>query len=392
MYARRGGTLNLADRPATAPLIECLLQMQARPAARRLQLLLHLLASALSLHVGGSASRARLPAKQQADDAAPAAPYGSGGFGRWEETANPEQLPSYQLRADAKLPNSWESGLVLGNDRYVALVGGDGALSIRQDEGSPKLLTGGAGGPGAGLGYLQSSPTPFVSGSVNLLSTCWPLNVTLASAFPTSPPNLTREVGVGYVRKVATTSDLRLEQVLIAPYGDDTVIVSEVTVTNTGPTVWDTWYTEAWPSQWKHLEYFTAMAKQAKSKSATFLDPAAFAADPRHYPVTWEKLAGGAGVVEHRRWLGLTAEETAELHRINTVLDASNGTTAGLPPHSKNASVWDQRPPSVWLVSLDGPVRKRLFRASFQRMTEHLPRQARNKQKEQVENNDVSAG
>ena len=118
----------------------------------------------------------------------------------------------------------------------VALVGSDGALDVRQDEGSPKLLT-----DGGGLGYLQSSPSPFISGAMSLLGTAFPLNVSLASAFPTARPNLTREVGVGFVKKVASTSDLTVEHSLVAPYGTDPVIVSEVKITNTGPTVWDAW-------------------------------------------------------------------------------------------------------------------------------------------------------
>ena len=110
-----------------------------------------------------------LPTADHAGDSPPPA-YGSGRAGRWQQ-ATPSDLPSYRLRDDLQLPNSWSSGLQLGNDRYVALVGGDGSLSVRQDEGSPKLLTGGSsasGSAGGGLGYLQSSPTPFISGAQNL--------------------------------------------------------------------------------------------------------------------------------------------------------------------------------------------------------------------------------
>jgi hypothetical protein len=95
------------------------------------------------------------------------------------------------------------------------------------------------------------------------------------------------------------------------------------------------------------------MARQAGSKIKSFLDPKAFAADASHYPITYERLADG--LVESRRWLGLTFEEAAEQARISAVLDKSNGTIGGLTPHSLNASIWDERPPSVFLVSLDGP-------------------------------------
>eukprot|EP01045_Picozoa_sp_COSAG04_P010657 COSAG04_NODE_658_length_11475_cov_3.480837_2_plen_791_part_00 len=287
-----------------------------------------------------------------ASDAAPpttdAPPFGSGNAGRWTED---DGLPCYELAADTSLPNTWQSGFQLGNDRYVAIVGGDGSLSVRQDEGSPKFLTGQRPGWAAGVGYLQFSPQPFISGAMGLLGTRWPLNRSLASAFPTAPPALSREMCVGRVRKVAQTSDLTLDHQLIAPYGDDPVVISQVTVSNHGPTVWDSWYTEAWPSQWAHLEFFRSMAAQAKSNFSTFTDPARFAAE--HYDVTHEKLP--QGLVEHRRWKGLTDEEATEMERISAVLDSSNGTIAGLTPHAAEASVWDKRPPSVFLLSLDGP-------------------------------------
>ena len=64
-------------------------------------------------------------------------------------------------------------------------------------------------------------------------------------------------------------------------------------------TVWDAWWTEAWPSQWAHLEFFKSMAQAAKSNFSAFLSPPAFAADPLHYPITYERLPDG--MVEHRR-------------------------------------------------------------------------------------------
>ena len=293
-------------------------------------------------------SAAAAPPDQPPDPARAA--YGSGRAGSWQPGA--AGLPCYQLHPLTRLPNSWQAGLQLGNDRLVALVGGDGSLSVRQDEGSPKFLTGQREGWAAGVGWLSSSPEPFASGAINLLGTHWPLNVSLASQFPTASPNLTREACAGYVRRVASTSDLRLEQRVIAPYGDDPVLVSEVTVTNTGPTVWDVWYTQAWPSQWAHLDFFQHMAKQAGSNFSTFLDPVRFAAE--HYAVTHEKRADGLGLTEHRRWLGLSVAEKAEVARISAVLDASNVAIGGLMPGAANASVWDRRPPAVFLVSLDG--------------------------------------
>lgn len=64
-------------------------------------------------------------------------------------------------------------------------------------------------------------------------------------------------MGIGYVRKTSrlTTGELELSQVLIAPFGDDPVIVSETTVQNRGSeTLEGLSYTETWPTQWSYLE------------------------------------------------------------------------------------------------------------------------------------------
>jgi hypothetical protein len=339
-----------------------------------------LLSSSIAVLLADVARAARIatrtPACHQQNTQPNSSSYGSGCAGSWllhnvsGGSSSDGQLPAYRVHPSTLLPNSFQSGFQLGNDRYVALVSGDGSLSVRQDEGSPKLLTGGlhwqsgatttsssSGGvsiTGGGLGYLQFSPTPFVSGGVGMLGTHWPLNLSLASVFPTTAPSLSREIGVGTVRKVAITSDLTVDHTLTAPYGEDPVIVSEVQITNTGHTVWDAWWTEAWPSQWAHLGFFHTMAQRAGSNFTGFLDPVAFTSD--HYGIRYERLSNG--LVERRRWLGLTATEAAELRRINRVLDASNESIAGLTPHSVNASVWDRAPPSVFLVSLDGAVER----------------------------------
>ena len=149
--------------------------------------------------------------------------FGSGSLGNvWKQDEH--ALPYYEFNASFALPGpasgatAWKAGIQLGNDRYVGVMGADNAISVRQDEGAPKLLNAQWQMWPAGIGYVSSA-----AGGGALVSSLH------TAAAPTK-----RRACVGYVARISENAGLSLSHTLIAPYGDDPVIVSEVTVTNTG--------------------------------------------------------------------------------------------------------------------------------------------------------------
>ena len=112
-----------------------------------------------------------------------------------------------------------------GNDRLSALCFSDGSVSLRQDEGGAKLLH----------GFMQVPELFQFRGGVGYLSNA--SSVVAASAIVGTvgvPPAgaLTLSLGMGYCSKSVKGSDLALgttvEHTLLAPFGDDSVLLSLV--------------------------------------------------------------------------------------------------------------------------------------------------------------------
>jgi hypothetical protein len=101
----------------------------------------------------------------------------------------------------------------------VAIASNYGHVRVRQDEGAPKFLNDFAPERGqfaGGFGYLTDGKS--------VLSTYYPGN---AKSFD-------RIFGIGYFRKKAAGEDYAIDQVIFAPFGDDPVLISQVTITNRG--------------------------------------------------------------------------------------------------------------------------------------------------------------
>ena len=133
---------------------------------------------------------------------------------------------------------------VVGNDRHQLYVFSDGSASLRQDEGGPKMLNAynttiaqfaGAAGFVTSLG---SDPSSLIASTV--------VETTVT---PNSSAPLTIVLGTGFARRLAIPQvpDLGISGVdatLVAPFGDDSVVLSIVTVSGTPGTAAS--YTETW--------------------------------------------------------------------------------------------------------------------------------------------------
>src|SRR5438876_1949956 len=153
--------------------------------------------------------------------------YGSGHFGEWIQdefglpafryTCDQVNDPKARTEVNAGILPSTEHIYQIGNDRIVAIASNYGHVRVRQDEGAPKFLNDHAPERGffaGGIGYLTDSKS--------MLSTFYPGNA----------KNFERVFGIGYFRKKVSSNDYSIDQVTFAPFGDDPVLISQVTISN----------------------------------------------------------------------------------------------------------------------------------------------------------------
>jgi hypothetical protein len=168
-------------------------------------------------------------------------PYGSGYFGYW--TTDESGLPAYNYtcnqvtdpKAITPTYKEWRSSTdqchEVGNDRLVGVASNYGYIQIRQDEGGPKFLNDynpEAKQYGGGFGYLTDGKT------------------VLSTFYDGKNNSFERIFGIGYYRKKASDDKYSVDQVLYAPFGDDPVIISQVTVTNNSNTTASLRWIEYW--------------------------------------------------------------------------------------------------------------------------------------------------
>jgi hypothetical protein len=108
----------------------------------------------------------------------------------------------------------------VGNDRLIAIVSNYGHVRVRQDEGAPKFLNDYSperAQYGGGIGYLTDGK--------EMLSTF----------YPGGGRGFERIFGAGYFRKKVAGVSYSIDQAIVAPFGDDPVLISPVTIGNHGP-------------------------------------------------------------------------------------------------------------------------------------------------------------
>lgn len=302
-----------------------------------------------------AASGFNLPAKLLAENglsstggrgASGAKAYGSGYFGEWVQ--DKFGLPAFHYTCDqitdpkAVTPvnpgvlSSTEHIHQVGNDRIVAIASNYGHVRVRQDEGAPKFLNDHApdrGCFGGGIGYLTDG------------------KVSLSTYYTGKAERFDRIFGIGYFRKTVAGNGYGIDQVIHAPFGDDPVLISQVTITNHTSSRAELRWVEYWGCQVYEFSFRSLMESAGKDMCGLRRD---FGARFEHH---FRMLEGHSGLVERKEFLGrLPAEEERWRQTVAYLEKHPNGFLT--PPDKnapKDASFDDLNPPSTFLVSLDAP-------------------------------------
>jgi hypothetical protein len=282
-----------------------------------------------------------------AQGSAGAKPYGSGYFGEWME--DEFGLPAFRYTCDQvhdpKAVTAVKPGILsatdhihqVGNDRLIAVVSNYGIVQVRQDEGAPKFLNDydpARGQYGGGIGYLTDG------------------RETLSTYYQGNPGSFERIFGAGYFRKRVTGGSYSLDQVIAAPFGDDPVLLSQVTVTNHGDSPAKLRWVEYWGCQVYQFSFRSFMDTFAGAGGAVYLRRKL----GDRFAHQFRTLEGSAGLMETKQFLGRLPEEEAAWEQIKANLAAHPNPFLG-PVHetTPEASFDDLAPPPTFLVSLDAP-------------------------------------
>jgi hypothetical protein len=273
--------------------------------------------------------------------------YGSGYFGVWIE--DELGLPAFHYTCDqindnkavtevnAGVLTSTEHIHQVGNDRILAIASNYGHIRVRQDEGAPKFLNDYAPERGCfagGFGYLTDGKS--------VLSTFYPGN---ADSFD-------RVFGLGYFRKKVSGQGYGVDQILFAPFGDDPVLMSEITITNSGSSARDLRWIECWGCQMYQFS-FRAFMQGFSGKGIHELRRDFGTRFAHHYRST----ADGLGLVETKEFLGRDLIDDRQFQGMIAYLEKNPNPFLMAPEKNvpKEAAFDDLNPPATFLVSLDAP-------------------------------------
>jgi hypothetical protein len=223
----------------------------------------------------------------------------------------------------------------VGNDRLVALASNYGHVRVRQDEGAPKFLNDYAperGYFGGGFGYL-------IDGAA-MLSTFYPGN---ADRFD-------RVFGIGYFRKKVSGHGYAIDQIIFAPFGDDPVLVSQVSIHNAGSAEAKLRWIEFWGCQVYQFSFRAFMELFAgKNIHETRRDLGT------RFAHRFRAVANGSGLLETKEFLGRDPTEEQRFQAQVASLEKGNNLFLSPPDPKapKTAGFDDLKPPPTFLVSLD---------------------------------------
>jgi hypothetical protein len=284
----------------------------------------------------------------------PEKPYGSSHFGEWitdefglpafHYTCDQTKDPKAVSQTDPIFRAPTDQTHQVGNDRLVAAVSNYGYVQVRQDEGAPKFLNDYAPERsqfGAGLGYLTDGTE------------------VLGTFYPGSGTSFERTFGMGYLRKQVTGAKYSIDQVIFAPFGDDPVMVSQVTVVNHGASPADLRWIEYWGCQVYQFSYRSCMQASALTGASAMSTPGNAVELRRklgdRFAHRFEHLEGGLGLLETKHFLGRTAEDERLWQTVQDIAAAqARGNFISPADSVGNARLDDLTPPPTFLASLDG--------------------------------------
>lgn len=284
--------------------------------------------------------------------------FGSGHFGRWE--TDEFGLPAYRYTCDQTrdpiaveaVNEAWRSKTdhmhQFGNDRVVAVASNYGYVQLRQDEGSPKFLNDyfPAGQQfGGGIGYLVHK------GRV------------VGTHFPSSgATSFQRTFGAGYLRKQLSShtsgsgDTFDIDQRIFAPFGDDPLLVSQVTITNRCTQRARARWIEYWGARPYQFSYRSLMEGSVMTNADA--TPQLRREFSRRFEPRFRLAPQSTGLLLEHRFLGRSQEEEQLWQKLQASLRANPHGYFGppVPPLAFGSSMEDLAPPRTFLVSLDGPV------------------------------------
>ena len=276
-------------------------------------------------------------------------PFGSGHFGDWFD--DEFGLPAYRYTCDqitdpkaiTPVHPEWRAPTdhthQVGNNRLVAAVSNYGYVQVRQDEGSPKFLNDYSPEDlhyGAGVGFLADGD--------NILSTYYSGN----------NDSFERIMGVGYLRKRVTGPRHSVDQVIFAPFGDDPVLISQVTITNHSGSSSRPRWVEYWGCQQYQFSYRSFM--QA-SVQGTMARPRNCDANSR----TGLRIAFACWMAMPGCWspssfLAAQPEDEKAWQEVPRLATQWEGwLTEPIKEPTPEVTMEDLAPPPTFLVSLDAP-------------------------------------
>lgn len=276
--------------------------------------------------------------------------YGSGYFGEWVEdefglpayhyTCNQVSDPKAISPVNKEVRSPTDQIHQVGNDRLVAVASNYGYVQVRQDEGSPKFLNDYAperGQFGGGIGYLSDGPS--------VLSTYYPGNAKTFERF----------FGVGYFRKKVANGDYSLDQVIFAPFGDDPLLLSQVTITNHLKTSAVLRWVEYWGCQIYQFSFRSFMEAATQQGQVEVVELRRKFGE--RFAHQFGRVNGNAGLLESKRFLGRDAKEEAAWAKLQAFLRSNPKTLLGGPVEdlANGSAMEDLNPPPTFLVSLDSP-------------------------------------
>ncbi|MHA1266870.1 MAG: GH36-type glycosyl hydrolase domain-containing protein [Candidatus Helarchaeota archaeon] len=275
--------------------------------------------------------------------------FGSGYFGEW--IVDSYGLPAYRYTCDqindekAKTPvnemwrKSTEHLHEVGNDRLVAVVSNYGHVLVRQDEGAPKFLNDhnpAQGSYAGGFGYLTDG------------------TVLLSSYYPGNCEKFERIFGMGYYRKTISGAGLEADQLIFAPFGDDPLVISQVTITNKREKAADLRWIEYWGCQMYQFSY-RSFIRGLISKKLTV--PERRRNFSKRFRSSCAITENRDGMIVQKQFKGRTFGDRLNWAIINFFMATFFRKLSGGRVKSpvKEVSFEDKAPPPIFLVSLDAP-------------------------------------
>ncbi len=275
--------------------------------------------------------------------------FGSGYFGEW--IADDFGLPAYRYtcnqltdpKAISPTNEEWrpktEHLHQVGNDRLVGVASNYGYVQVRQDEGSPKFLNDQDPTQGiyaGGGGYLTDGTS------------------VLSTFYPGHGDSFERIFGMGYYRKVVVGTGLIVDHIIFAPFGDDPLLISQVTITNNRNEPISIRWLEYWGCQMYQFSYKALIQGLVSKKVSTSAIRRQFSQRFEHH---YTPINGQAGILAATRFLGEKFSDKLKWAVFKFFMATFFRKLSGGRVKSpvKEAVFEDITPPPVFLISLDAP-------------------------------------